>query len=214
MTNLYLQLSSFGLYAAEVISSKEKEEYTTIFHDKYIIVYSFLEGEPVSTLLKFNQFDNTVISSTVKNLRKLHLGTNGRNTFDLPQLQFNVTVPNLYYSVLHFDLTKDNIFANIKSNKENQIGFIDFDDSRYGSSVCDIAILISDVFFSKIRGVDIEDVNTFIDEYYGNELQLKKETKLIKPFALEWILSNANLNSSITERFEVKRRLIKENLFL
>ena len=84
---------------------------------------------------------------------------------------------NTRKSVLHFDLTRNNIFK--ESNKK--ISIIDFDDAKYGDSICDIAILIANLFFSKTRGVDLEGMEEFINQYYANDIILKdKEKPLIK----------------------------------
>mgnify|MGYP003308183202 CR=1 FL=1 len=48
-------------------------------------------------------------------------------------------------SILHFDLTKGNVFYN------NKIEFIDFDDAKYGNSIYDVTILIGFLFISKKR---------------------------------------------------------------
>lgn len=114
-------------------------------------------------------------------------------------------------SVLHFDLTRNNIFI-----CNNQIGFIDFDDAKYGDSLCDIAILIANLFFSKTRGVDLQGMKKFLDEYYCNEKPLKDDdVLLIKEYALRWInyiLDGNEFDTSTTESFKEKYRLIKENL--
>ena len=76
-----------------------------------------------------------------KKIRKLHNLTLNKK-FNFKTIAFANNLKRK--SVLHFDLTKDNIFIN-----NNQIDFIDFDDAKYGDSVCDIAILLSFLFVSK-----------------------------------------------------------------
>jgi hypothetical protein len=82
--------------------------------------------------------------------------------------------------------------------------------------VCDVAIIIAILFFSKSRGTDIEGVHKFIEEYYYNETELmNKELPLIKNFALKWIdyiLDNNEFDTSTTDSFVVKRSLIVQNL--
>ena len=79
-----------------------------------------------------------------------------------------------------------------------------------------IAILISNLFFSKICGVYLNGKQKFIDEYYCNEIDLKnKEVPLIKEYALRWInyiLDGNEFDSSTTESFEIRKKLINENL--
>lgn len=112
-------------------------------------------------------------------------------------------------SVLHFDLTRNNIFINTEQDK---IGFIDLDDAKFGASVCDVAILIANLFFSKSRGTNLEGMRKFIDAYYENDLEIKSvEVPRIKELALMWIdyvLDGNEFDSSTTESFEARKRLI------
>lgn len=115
-------------------------------------------------------------------------------------------------SLLHFDLTKNNIFIN--SNKE--ITLIDFDDAKYGNSLCDIAIFISNLFFSKTRGVDLDGMKLFLNEYYENdEKKISKKKTKIKEYAINWIdyiLNGNEFDTSTTESFEVRKELIQKYL--
>lgn len=114
-------------------------------------------------------------------------------------------------SILHFDLNKNNIFYN-----NGKVGFIDFDDAKFGPSICDISIIISFLFLSKKRGIDSENIKNFIDSYYGDELELKKkEIKYLKEYALKWIdylQYNNEFDTSLKESFETKRNLIEKYL--
>ena len=116
-------------------------------------------------------------------------------------------------SVLHFDLTRNNIFID---NEQDKIGFIDFDDAKYGASVCDVAILIANLFFSKSKGANLEGMQKFIDAYYEDDLKIKElEVPRIKEFALMWIdyvLDGNEFDSSTTESFEARKKLIAELL--
>ena len=114
-------------------------------------------------------------------------------------------------SLLHFDLTRGNIFHN-----NSKIGIIDFDDAKFGASVCDVAIAIANLFFSKSRGVDKEGYKKFIEVYYSDEKEKIKKTEIpmIKDIAINWInyvLKNNSFNASDTESFEVRKKLIMES---
>ena len=113
-------------------------------------------------------------------------------------------------SILHFDLTRQNIFIN---DKEKKVGFIDFDDAKFGEAVCDVAILIANLFFSKTKGVNLDGINKFIDAYYLKDFKLKKEeTPFIKKYAIMWIdytLKNNDFNTSITESFNTQYNNVK-----
>ena len=56
----------------------------------------------------------------------------------------------------------------------------------------------------------------FIDEYYADDIDLKnEEVPLIKEYALCWInyiLAGNEFDTSTTESFEIRERLINENL--
>jgi len=75
---------------------------------------------------------------------------------------------------------------------------------------------IANLFFSKTRGVDLQGMKKFLDEYYCNEKPLKDDdVLLIKEYALRWInyiLDGNEFDTSTTESFKEKYRLIKENL--
>lgn len=115
-------------------------------------------------------------------------------------------------SLVHFDLTKNNILIDANYS----IGIIDFDDAKYGESVCDIAILIANLFFSKTYGIDLEGIDKIIDEYYLDNIELKnREYPFIKEYALKWIehtFKKSKLDSSIVESFKVKYKLIEKSL--
>jgi Ser/Thr protein kinase RdoA (MazF antagonist) len=140
----------------------------------------------------------------------MHNLTCGVNEFNLPELSFDTY--NKRKSLLHFDLTKSNIFK----DDNNDIAIIDFDDSKYGSAVYDISILISFFFFSKSHGIDIDGMRRFIDDYYGDDIKLKNdEVPFIKSCALQWIeylLNNNKLDPSLIDSFKAKRKLLIEGL--
>ena len=195
---------------AKIIRSKNNDLFIETPDSRYIVLYSFLDGIQIGKLDNLN--DKTIKQIAIK-LRRLHDLTKVIN-YNLNKVPFNDY--NLKRkSLLHFDLTKGNIFYN---EEKNDIGFIDFDDAKYGSSICDVSILIALLFFSKKRGVDNNSLNLFIDTYYDKDLDLKlQETKYIKEIAINWInytLENNEFNPSTNESFEVKKKLIEENLFI
>ena len=208
MTNLYNKLAEFKINVPKIIPDITKENYVEISEKSYLVVYSFLEGKQISRSKKTGKFDGNTIRLIANELRKLHELTNGYNEFDLPAISFAENGNRK--SLVHFDLTKNNIFI----DDNHLIGIIDFDDAKYGESVCDIAILIANLFFSKTYGVDLEGINQLIDEYYLENIQLKnKEIPFIKEYALKWIeytLRESKLDSSIVESFKMKYKLIEE----
>ena len=198
------------LHIPKIIQSKKNRGYVEISTSKYMVLFSFLDGVQIGK--KFNKLNEEVVKKIALELRKLHELTSNTNKYNLKEVSFIKSCDIQRKSLLHFDLTKGNIFYN-----ESNIGFIDFDDAKYGPSVCDVAILLALLFFSKKRGVDKNSLNVFIDTYYGKNLDLKlEETEYIKRLAINWInytLENNEFNPSTTESFEVKKKLIEENLF-
>ena len=174
---------------------------------KYYVLYSFMNGEQ---LYLGNTNDNTIIEKIAVELRKFHNACSGENKFELKLVPFDEAIGRK--SVVHFDITNHNIFID-----DGNIGFIDFDDAKYGEAVCDVAIAVGNLFFSKTRGVNLEGVKRFIDAYYGSDKKLKeKESKFIKQYAIKWIdyiLDNSQFDTSTLESFEVKKKLIEKNLF-
>lgn len=209
MVKLYKKISELKLNTPIIIPTKEDKYYEKILDTNYCVVYSFVKGTQIGWNAKTGKLDNEIITSIAKSLRKFHNNTN-INEFDLPSVPFENNSKR--QSALHFDLTRNNIFR----YNNDKIGFIDFDDAKYGASVCDIAILIANLFFSKTRGVDIQGMKRFIDEYYCNDIHLKnKEEPLIKDYAQRWInyiLDGNEFDTSTKESFEVRRKLIEENL--
>lgn len=210
MVNLHNKLRLSRINVPKIITTKENENYTQILKEKYIVVYSFIEGKPIERNIQTGLIDKQTIISIAQMVKKIHKLTENRNEFNLPILPFINNSKRK--SLLHFDLTKNNI---LKSHN-GKINIIDFDDAKYGDSVCDIAILIANLFFSKTYGVDLEGMNEFINEYYSDNLELRKiEEPLIKKYALEWIkytLDGHEFSASLTESFKVKYKLISDRL--
>lgn len=191
---------------SKIIVNKNNKGYTKL-ENKFIVIYSFLDGIQLSK--KFKNIPSEVIKELALELRQFHDTTNGLNNYNLNGIPFEYESDIKRYSTLHFDLTRDNIFY-----IGDKIGFIDFDDAKYGPSVCDVAIILSIMFFSKKRGVDIDGLNLFVNEYYGNDLELKNfELPYIKEFAIKWIdyvMSNNEFNCSTKDSFNIKRELIEK----
>lgn len=210
MTKLYNELALSNTNIPKIIPAKEKEDYIEFLGKNYIVIYSFLKGEPIGWNQQTGKLDKEIIISLARELKRIHSITSDKNNFNLPVIPFGNN--NHRKSVVHFDLTRNNIFK----NTDNKIGIIDFDDAKFGDSVCDIAILIANLFFSKTRGVDLDGMQTFIDEYYLGEKKLKNsELPLIKEYALQWvnyILDGNEFDTSTTESFEIRYKLINENL--
>lgn len=209
MIELHKSLEKIKLNTPRIIITLKGREYEKILNTNYLVLYSFLKGKQIAYNAETGKLDDDIVISIAKALKKIHKNT-AQNKFNLPELPFKNNGKRK--SMLHFDLTRNNIF---KLNN-GQIGFIDFDDAKYGDSVCDIAILIANLFFSKTHGVDREGMQKFIKEYYGDELDLKeKEVPLIKEYALCWInyiLNGNEFDTSTTESFEVRKKLINDNL--
>ncbi|MBP3255125.1 MAG: phosphotransferase [Clostridia bacterium] len=209
MVELHNSLCENGINVPKIIKNND-EKYYTEFDGKYYVLYSFLDGKQLHLYQNSGKIDRKLIEKIANCLRRFHDVTEGENKFNLPDVPFSVN-DNLRKSVLHFDITNHNIFV-----KKDLIGLIDFDDAKYGVCVCDVAIAVGNLFFSKTRGIDLEGVKVFIDSYYGDDIELKSiEEKYIKEYSLKWIdyiLDNNEFDTSTTESFEVKKKLIEENI--
>lgn len=207
MIKLHNFLNENNLYVPRIIPTKNKEYYKK-YDDNYIVMYSFLEGSQLKN--KIQTIESEAISKLAKEIRRLHDLTVNVN-FNLNTIEFNIGQEFERKSILHFDLTKDNIFIN-----KDKIGFIDFDDAKFGPSVYDVAITISLLFLSKSRGAELDKIKTFIDSYYESDTQNKEiELPYIKSIALKWIdylLTKNSFDTSTKESFEVKKKLIEEYL--
>ena len=210
IVKLHKVLVKNNFYVPEVIKNNLNKEYLEISKNTYIVVYSFLKGHQVvwdETKIKLTDNEICILANTLRDLHKI---TNN-SEINLPSIPFENYIGRK--SILHFDLTRQNIFIN---DKEKKVGFIDFDDAKFGEAVCDVAILIANLFFSKTKGVNLDGINKFIDAYYLKDFKLKKEeTPFIKKQAIMWIdytLKNNDFNTSITESFNTKRKLIEEYL--
>lgn len=205
MTILHSNLSN-NFYIPKVILTNKGKTYIEIKHNKYLVLYSFLEG------IQIVDNKSSLTSKIALELRRMHDYTS-ENKYKLNELDFLSKYNLKRKSLLHFDLTKHNIFYN---EEKDIVGFIDFDDSKYGFSVCDLTIVLVFLFFSTKKGVDIDNINLFIDTYYGEDLELKKEeTKYIKEIALsfiDYILLNNEINEELIETFNQKKNLIKKYL--
>lgn len=207
MINLHNFLNENNFYVPKIIPTKNKEYYKK-YDDNYIVMYSFLEGSQLKDIIQ--TVDNKTISKLAKEIRRMHDLTDDLS-LNLNTINFNIVKEFERKSILHFDLTKDNIFIN-----KDKIGFIDFDDAKFGPSIYDVAITISLLFLSKSRGAELDKIKTFIDSYYESDTQNKEiELPYIKSIALKWIdylLTKNSFDTSTKESFEVKKKLIEEYL--
>lgn len=134
MVKLYSILKENKIKAPLIIKNITGEDFAKN-RDKHIIVYTYIDG---ISLDKINITD-TIIKQVAEYLRKLHK-INSKLT--LEEVTFNLKP--LKNSILHFDITKSNIFI-----KNNEIVFIDFDDAKYGPSIYDVGIAIANLFISR-----------------------------------------------------------------
>ena len=226
MVNLHLLLDEKKINAPKIIKNIDGNYYYKIIDKNiYLVIYSFIEGKKIEYFYKDKgKLNENLVKRIARNLRKLHnivieneiklpnkeKSKSYKNILNLPQIPFMIEENTNRYSILHFDLTKSNIIID-----KNKINFIDFDDSKYGESVCDIAIIISFLFLSKTNGIDLNNIKLFLKEYYKNNKLQSMESPLIKEYGLKWInylLNEKKFNTSLTESFEEKRILIRKYL--
>lgn len=206
MNEIAEKLNCKNFYIPIILTNANNENYTKI-DNKFFMIYSFLEGKKIGEA--FGNIPNEISKKLAQELKKFHNECIELDNIKLKEISFFNN--EMRRSVLHFDLTRCNIFYN-ENNK--MIGFIDFDDAKYGESVIDVAILITNLYFSKTRGAHIEGVKTFIDEYYKNDYETKKiEVPLIKAAAIKWInyiLKGNKFNASSLDSLEIRKTLIEK----
>ena len=209
MVNIHSTLVKNNINVPKIINTKENKRYYKIDDSHYIVVYSFVDGEQIGWSKKYKKLDNKIIIEIADSLKKIH---NIKYSFlddldDVEYLKNDLSEKTL----LHFDLTRNNILID-----RGKIGIIDFDDAKKGSKICDVSILIANLFFSKTYGADTYGMNAFINEYFKDEnTNFYSNKKKIKEYALKWIdyiLDGNEFDSSTKESFEVKRKLINECL--
>lgn len=207
MVNLYKFLNDNNFYTPIIINNNENLFYTELLNEKFIVIYSYLEGIQIKQII--NNFTSENIKQLASYLRKFHEITYNDNKFELKLSPININEKASRYSALHFDLTTGNIFYNEKNNK---IGLIDFDDAKFGPSIIDVAILIGNLFISKKRGIELNKIKIFLDEYYKDKLILKKkELPFIKECIIKWInhiTTENQFNSSTKDSFRVRKELV------
>ena len=86
MINLHNFLNENNLYVPRIIQTKNKEYYKK-YNDKYIVMYSFLEGSQLKNIIQ--TVDNKTISKLAKEIRRLHDLTENV-TFNLKYIDFNL----------------------------------------------------------------------------------------------------------------------------
>lgn len=188
------------LYIPRIVKTVDNRDYINL-DNKYAVMYTFLNGNQICEI----DF-GPLIPSIARAVRKMHSLVNC-NDINIKKVPFEVD-ESLRSSILHFDLTKNNIFYD-----DGKIGFIDFDDAKFGPAICEISIIVSLLFISKKRGINREGIKTFIESYYENEPELKKqELKYLKEYALKWLdylLKNNEFDTSLKSSFENKRNCWK-----
>lgn len=214
MVELHNFLYERKFFLPKVIENKKKKLYTEIGENQNIVLYSFLRGKQLKQVKQISEekFSKNV-TKLANELRRFHDITSGKNIFNLREVPFKNNITTERYSTLHFDLTKDNIFYDMEIDK---IGFIDFDDAKYGQSIIDVSIACALIFISKKQGIDIENMQFFINSYYKDNENLKqKETPFIKDIVIEWVnyvTSGNEFDTSTNESFEIKKKLIESVL--
>ena len=203
MVNIHNILNENKILVPKIIQTKLSNKSYFFIKNEIGVIYTFLEGIQLEKIVKNNEFNETLIKKIAKQIRKIHDITQNI-ALNLPTIKFANNTNRK--SMLHFDLTKHNIFIN-----NNTVGFIDFDDAKYGDCVLDIAIAISLLFISKKNGFEINKTTIFLNEYYGEDKTIRqKEEPLLKKYAIEWInyiLNNNEFDSSLKNSFENKRNM-------
>ncbi len=205
MVDIHNYLSNNDISVPKILKNSD-DKFITNFDKKYLVLYSFLPGVQLRDYVS----DNDIYKNIAKSVKRMHDVTSGFNKFGLDSIPFLVDDDFDNFSLIHFDLTNCNIFYD--TSFYNYIGFIDFDDAKYGPCIIDVAIIISLLFFSKTRGVNKEGLNIFLREYY-NPLELDKNLPFVKKYALRWIdyvIDNNNFDSSTQDSFIIRRNLIDE----
>ncbi len=206
MVKLLNELKNKDLYIPKIIENNHNEGYTQ-YDNEFFVIYSFLEGQELGDVFENIPDDISIILA--RELRKFHDKCKELKNIGLKEV--NLYNNKMRKSILHFDLTRNNIFYNKDNGK---IGFIDFDDAKYGDTIIDVAILIANLYFSKTRGCHNEGVKKFIDEYYKDDIRTKNiELPLIKETAIKWIdyvLEKQEFDSSTISSLEARKKLIKE----
>lgn len=208
MIKVHEYLYENNIYVPNIVINK-KEKGFSILNNNYIIVYTFLNGTQLGKTYK--KIPNEIIKKLANQVRRMHDITHDIEKYNLDKVPFTIDKKFDRNSLLHFDLTKMNIFLN-----NEKIGFIDFDDAKVGPSVYDVAILCSLLFFTKSSGVDKNGCRLFIETYYEKDRELmKNETKYIKEISIKWIdyiMSNNLFDTSLKSSFEIKKQLIIKSM--
>ena len=124
MVKVYNFLNNLDIAVPKIYNAKDNKQYSKM--DKYyIVLYSFINGKQLE--FKNKKLNSEVIIKIAKYLSIFHKKTENYTSKDLPKIPFEMN-QNLRQSVLHFDLTKDNIFID-----NNKVTLIDFDDAKYGN---------------------------------------------------------------------------------
>ena len=211
MVDVHNNLKFNGVNVPDIILNKNGDGYTKFDTKKYCVLYSFMQGNKIADV--FENLNSSISIELAREIKKIHNITLGENKFNLNNLPFDIDKSFRRYSLLHFDLTRNNIFYNDKD--KNKIGFIDFDDAKYGPTIVDVSIVISLLYFSKSRGFNKNGLKAFLDEYYDDESIKEEEVPFLKEYAIKWItyiLNNNNFNSSITNSFEIRKKLIESEM--
>ena len=124
MINIYSTLNRNEINVPKIITTKNNEKYYKIDDANYLVMYSFVDGEPIGWSEKYKKLDSETIKRIAYTIKKIH------NV----KIDFLDKLEGVKYaekdlvgkdSLLHFDLTRNNIFIN-----NGEISIIDFDDAK------------------------------------------------------------------------------------
>ena len=173
----------------KVIKNKNKE-FITRDNGRMFLLISYVDGDTIpwekiaiTTAKELAIF----VSKLYKLSLKYHNKNNISTTLDAEHLaglsnamKKNVDFNNIRKSIIHSDISRENILVNGKRIKS----IIDFDDLQTNYLIWDYATLITQVFVTRTYGIDWEALNSFHDEFSKNFKWNTDELSIIIPLMI------------------------------
>lgn len=107
MIKIHNLLDENKINAPKIIVNKFGDGYSELLDNKYIVVYTFIDGQPIAWDKNAGRLNEDTIKSIANILKKIHNITKNME-LPLPRVEFEKSSEDC--SLLHFDLTKKQYF--------------------------------------------------------------------------------------------------------
>lgn len=157
-----------------------------------VMMCEFVNGQPIGWGETSKTLSDALTSNVANIVARMHIAAHAMNVdskldhplsvshvlSDLGDNHLGQDLASVRQTMIHSDLTRENIFLN--KPRDSVKAIIDFGDAHYDYITYDIAILLTQVYVTKTWGIDFDGVKNFLTAY--------SQFNVLKPIELKTIL--------------------------